>query len=196
MYSSFSRSGNRYTFQTNLSYKPIELSHNGSTSGTTVCFENGKTESDIWLGNYLLTLFSGPSDKRLNIMSKLFIKKLRLETSSHSNQGYNLFEEVNIASIIPGTALPEPKSLNGLASRYTWGAVYLYKNVTIPYEHCSELVRNRVFYNILRAVQNVTDTDSASVLMRELILDMHIRIDLMAEVLAKALVMKGLSHVD
>lgn len=196
MYSSFSRSGNRYTFQTNLSYKPVGLPYKGSTSGTTISFENGRSESDIWLGNCLLTLFSGPSDKRLDILSKLFIKKLNPETSPHANQGYNLFEEVNIASVIPGTALPEPTSLNSLVSRYTWGARYLYRNVAIPYEYCSELVKNRVFHNMLRAVQNVTDTDSASVLMRELIHDVHIEVDLMAEVLAKALVMKGLAHVD
>ena len=196
MYSSFKRSGNRYTFQTNLSYKPVGSSHKESTNGITISLGNGRSESDIWLGNCFLTLFSGPSDKRLNIMSKLFIKKLNHETSPRANQGYNLFEEVNIASIIPGTALPEPTSLNSLVSRYTWGARYLYRNVAIPYEHCSELIRNRVFYNILRAVQNVTDTDSASILMRELIHDVHIEVDLMAEVLAKALVMKGLAHVD
>ena len=194
MYSSFKRIGNRYTVQTNLP-KPqgsISESHTGSTSGNTILFENGRSESDVWIGGCFLSLFSGPSNMRLNILSKTFIKKFDPPPCKH----YNLFEEVFIASIIPGTALPEPTSLNSLVSRFTWDNEYLYKNNAISLDLDFEVVRNRVFRNMLSAAHEVTDTDSASILMKKLILDFHISIELMAELLAKALIIKGLSHVE
>ena len=195
MYSSFYRTGNRYTVQTNISrsFIPVEMPRKGSSNGIVISLENGSSESDIWLGDCYLNLFSGPSNHRLNIMSKLFIRKLNSGTSPRK---YNFFEEVNMASVIPGTVLPEPTSLNALVSRYTWDNVFLYKNTAISHNANFELVRDRAYRNILRAAQNVTDTDSASNLIKELIQDVHINIDLLAEVLAKALVIKGLSHVE
>ena len=194
MYSSFKRIGNRYTVQTNLS-KPQKSDselHTGYTSDNVTLFENGRSESDVWVGGCFLSLFSGPSNMRLDILSKMFIKKLNPPPCKH----YNLFEKICIASVIPETALPEPTSLNKLVSRFTWDNVYLYKNKEIPQEFEFEYVRNRVFRNILDATYKVTDTDSASKILKELTLDFHISIELMAEILAKALVIKGLSSAE
>ena len=195
MSSSFTRTGNKYTvhIETSKSFIPVRIPQNVSSTGISITLENGRSESGIWLGNCFLNLFSGPSNKRLNTISKLSINKL---SSGTSNRRYNFFEKTNIASINPSTVLPEATSLNNLVSRYTLDNEFLYKNKIIPREFNFEYVRNRAYYNILKAAQNVTDTDSACYFMKELNHDICINNDLLAEVLAKALVIKGLSHVD
>ena len=195
MSSSFTRTGNKYTVHTSTSksFIPVRIPRNVSSTGISITLENGRSESGIWLGNCFLDLFSGPCYKRLNTISKLSINKLSMGIS---NQKYNYFEKFNIASINPSTALPEATSLNNLVSRYTWDNKFLYKTKIIPREFNFEYVRNRAYYNILKAAQNVTDTDSACNFMKELNHDIHISNDLLAEVLAKALVIKGLSHVE